>query len=172
MTKAICLLALFSFNLVSCQTEKNISKYPGTVGDISFNEKSDEAGFKKCGAGKERPFSFQYYHGSKEFDYKGEKIAIIEKLKKENIFSEKKINGYITVRFLVNCEGKTGWFRITHLNSDLKEIRLDEELENKLLKFTKSLDGWMPKEIKGLKVDYYQYLTYKIENGKVSEVLP
>jgi hypothetical protein len=28
------------------------------------------------------------------------------------------------------------------------------------------------KEIKGLKVDYYQYLTYKIENGKVSEVLP
>jgi hypothetical protein len=51
-------------------------------------------------------------------------------------------------------------------------MRLDEELENKLLKFTKSLDGWMPKEIKGLKVDYYQYLTYKIENGKVSEVLP
>ncbi len=30
----------------------------------------------------------------------------------------------------------------------------------------------MPEEIKGLKVDYYQDLTYKIENGKVSEVLP
>ncbi|MEF9480397.1 hypothetical protein OWR28_24350 [Chryseobacterium sp. 1B4] len=41
-----------------------------------------------------------------------------------------------------------------------------------MLQFTKSLDGWMPKEIQGLKVDYYQYLTYKIENGKVSEVLP
>ena len=25
----------------------------------------------------------------------------------------------------------------------------------------------MPKEIQGLKIDYYQYLTYKIENGKV-----
>ena len=53
------------------------------------------------------------------------------------------------------------------MSSDLKDIALDEELENKLLQFTKSLDGWMPKEIKGLKVDYYQYLTYKIENGKV-----
>ncbi len=172
MIRAVYLLVLFSFNLVSCQTEKNISKYPDTVGDISFDEKLDEADFKKCGAGKDSPFSFQYYQGAKEFEYKGEKIAIIEKLKKENIFSEKKINGYITVRFLVNCEGKTGRFRLKHLNSDLKEMRLDEELENKLLKFTKSLDGWMPKEIKGLKVDYYQYLTYKIENGKVSEVLP
>lgn len=58
------------------------------------------------------------------------------------------------------------------MNSELKNIALDQELENKLLNFTKSLNGWMPKEIEGLKVDYYQYLTYKIEDGKVSEVLP
>lgn len=172
MIKAVYLFTLFSFVLISCQAEKNVSKYPNTVGDAAFDEKLDEAGFKKCGAGKNAPFSFQYYHGTQQFGYKGEKIAIIEKLKKENIYSEKMINGYITVRFLVNCEGKTGWFRLKHMNSDLKDIFLDEELENKLLKFTKSLNGWMPKEIEGLKVDYYQYLTYKIENGKVSEVLP
>ena len=58
------------------------------------------------------------------------------------------------------------------MDSELKDTILDEELENKLLKFTKSLNGWMPKEVKGLKIDYYQYLTYKIENGQVSEVLP
>ncbi|WP_172625767.1 hypothetical protein [Chryseobacterium panacisoli] len=58
------------------------------------------------------------------------------------------------------------------MSPDLKDTVMDEELENKLLQFTKSLDGWMQKEIQGLKVDYYQYLTYKIENGKVSEVLP
>jgi len=45
-------------------------------------------------------------------------------------------------------------------------------MEEKLLRFTKSLEGWIPKEIKGFKADYYQYLTYKIEDGKVSEVLP
>lgn len=163
---------MFSFILMSCQTERSISRYPDTVGDITFDEKLDEAGFKKCGAGKNQPFSFQYYNGSKAFGYKGEKIAIVEKLENENIYTEKKVNGYITVRFLVNCEGKTGRFRLKHMNSDLKDMALDEELENKLLKFTKSLNGWMPKEIEGLKVDYYQYLTYKIEDGKVSEVLP
>lgn len=163
---------MFSFILMSCQTERSISRYPDTVGDITFDEKLDEAGFKKCGAEKDQPFSFQYYNGSKAFGYKGEKIAIVEKLENENIYTEKKVNGYITVRFLVNCEGKTGRFRLKHMNSDLKDMALDEELENKLLKFTKSLNGWMPKEIEGLKVDYYQYLTYKIEDGKVSEVLP
>jgi hypothetical protein len=170
--KAVYLFAMLSFALVSCQTEKAVKKYPNTVGDIEFDEKLDDAGFKKCGSEKWGHFSFQYYQGTKEYSYKGEKIAIVEKLKKENIYSEKKIDGYITVRFLVNCEGKTGLFRLQHMSPDLKETVLDEELENKLLQFTKSLDGWMPKEIKGLKVDYYQYLTYKIENGKVSEVLP
>lgn len=172
MVKTICFFAIFSFVLVACQTEKNAKKYPATVGDIEFDKTLDDAGFKKCGSEKWGHFSFQYYQGTKEFSYKGEKIAITEKLEKENIYSEKKINGYITVRFLVNCEGKTGMFRLQHMSPDLIETTLDEELENKLLQFTKSLDGWMPKEVKGLKVDYYQYLTYKIENGKVSEVLP
>ena len=58
------------------------------------------------------------------------------------------------------------------MNTDLEETGSDKELEDRLLRFTKSLDGWMPKEKKGFKAGYYQYLTYKIENGKVSEVLP
>lgn len=172
MKKAAYFFALFSFVLMSCQTGKKVGKYPNTVGDIEFDKNLDETGFKKCGAGKDKPFSIQYYHGSKGFDYKGEMITIIEKLKKEKIYSKKKINGYITVRFLVNCEGKAGLYRLQSMSSDLKGEELDEEFENKLLKFTKSLDGWMPKEIKGSTVDYYQYLTYKIENGEVSEVLP
>ncbi|WP_165439400.1 hypothetical protein [Chryseobacterium phocaeense] len=58
------------------------------------------------------------------------------------------------------------------MNTELKETAPDKILGEKLLRFTKSLDGWLPKEIRGLKTGYYQYLTYKIEDGKVSEVLP
>lgn len=172
MIKAVYLFALFAFVMASCQTDNKVKKYPDTVGDIEFDKRQDDPDFKKCGSEKWGRVSFQYYQGAKQFSYRGEKIAITEKLKKENIYSEKNINGYITVRFLVNCEGKTGLFRLQHMSPDLKDSVLDEELEKKLLQFTKSLDGWMPKEIQGLKVDYYQYLTYKIENGKVSEVLP
>lgn len=155
---------------MSCQTEKMLSKYPATVGDIEFDEKLDDPAFKKCAP--EKLISLQYYYGTKGFAYQGEKLAIIEKLQNEKISSESKMNGYITVRFLVNCEGKTGLFRVQQMNADLKETAPDKELGDRLLRFTKSLDGWMPKEIKGFKTGYYQYLTYKIENGKVSEVLP
>ena len=58
------------------------------------------------------------------------------------------------------------------MDADLKETIVNKELGERLLRFTQSLDGWIPKEIKGFKIGYYQYLTYKIENGKVSEVLP
>lgn len=170
LIRTACLSAFFSFVLMSCQIEKSMSKYPVTVGDIEFDEKLDDPLFKKCISDK--LVSLQYYQGSKQFDYKGEKLAIIEKLEKEKISSKNKMNGYITVRFLVNCEGKTGLFRVQQMNAELKEMVQDKELEDMLLQFTKSLDGWIPKEIKGLKVGYYQYLTYKIENGKVSEVLP
>jgi len=36
----------------------------------------------------------------------------------------------------------------------------------------KSLKGWKVKQMESKKIDYYQYLTYKIENGKIVEVLP
>lgn len=170
LIKAAFFSAFFSFVLMSCQTEKSMSKYPGTVGDIEFDEKLDDPVFKKCTSDK--LVNLQYYQGSKQFDYKGEKLAIIEKLEKAKISSKNKMNGYITVRFLVNCEGKTGLFRVQQMTTELKGMVQDKELEDMLLRFTKSLDGWIPKEIKGFKVGYYQYLTYKIENGKVSEVLP
>ncbi|WP_312288368.1 hypothetical protein [Chryseobacterium gleum] len=51
------------------------------------------------------------------------------------------------------------------MSPDLKDAVLDEELE----KIAGRLDG---KRDTRFKKDYYQYLTYKIENGKVSEVLP
>lgn len=170
MIRAVYFFALFSFVLVSCQTEKSISKYPATVGDIEFDEKLDDPAFEKCSP--EKRMSIQYYQGVRQFDYKGEKLAIIEKLEKEKISSGNKMSGYITVRFLVNCEGKTGLFRVQQMNAELKETVPDKILGEKLLRFTQSLDGWLPKEIRGLKTGYYQYLTYKIEDGKVSEVLP
>lgn len=61
-----------------------------------------------------------------QLNNKGEKLAIIEKLKK--YLPKVKLNGYITVRFLVNCEGKTGLFRVQQMNADLKKTASDKEL--------------------------------------------
>ena len=85
--------------------------------------------------------------------------------------ASKNTNGYVTIRFLVNCEGKTGLFRTQQLNENYTEENFDRDfIEN--LSFTKSLYGWITKEVQRRKSDYYQYLTYKITDGKVSEILP
>ncbi|WP_378179378.1 hypothetical protein [Chryseobacterium zhengzhouense] len=147
-----------------------ISKYPAHVGNIEFDQNIDDPNFKRCIL--DDRYAYQYYNDSKGFQYKGEKLAIIEKLNKSNILSDKNSNGYITVKFLVNCQGKTGLFRVQQINNDYQEVDLDNQLKDKLLTFTKSLDGWMSKEIDGKKIDYYQYVTYKIVDGKISEILP
>lgn len=141
-----------------------------SVGDIDFDPQKDDINFKICD--KNVSYSFQYYNDSKGFQYKGEKLAIEEKLKSLKIQGNENSNGYITVRFLVNCEGKAGLFRIQTMNFDYKEAAIDKNLEVQLLDFTKSLNGWIVKEINNKKIDYYQYITYKIEYGKVSEILP
>lgn len=169
MKNLILLILLFPL-LKNCQTEKSItSKYPAHVGDITYDEKLDDANFKRC---LEEKFSFQYYNDSKSFSFKDEKIEIERRLHMLNFKNNPNLNGYVTIRFLVNCEGQTGMFRVQQMNENYREITFDKKLTNQLLDFTKKLDGWIPKEYQGRKLDYYQYLTYKIENGKVSQILP
>lgn len=158
--------------LFNCQAEKStVSKYPAHIGDIQFDDKIDDTNFKRC---IDKDLGIQYYNSlqSASIQYKGEKIAIIKDLEKQNITSANNDNGYITVRFLVNCNGKTGLFRTQEMDNDYKEVTFNKKFVDQLLAFSKDLTGWLPMEAQGRTWDYYQYLTYKIENGKVSEILP
>lgn len=152
-----------------CQTEKVISKYPAQVGDIQFDKNTDEPLFKKCGEAQD--YSFQYYNFG-GIQYEGEKITIQRDLEKLNISGDKNLNSYLTIRFVVNCEGKTGMFRIDSMDFNYKKMPVDQNLGDQLLNFTQSLKGWVPKKAGNHPVDYYQYLTFKIEHGKISEILP
>ena len=155
--------------LFSCQAEKTVTVYPNQVGDIVFDKSKDDPAFKRC---MNKDYGFQYYNDSKGYQYNGEKIAIIQALDHLKLSSSKKTNGSVTIRFLVNCEGKTGLFRVQQMEENYTEAHFDKEFVEKILDFTKSLNGWLPKEYQGHKIDYYQYLTYKIENGKIAEILP
>jgi hypothetical protein len=161
MNKIICLLFLLSI-LLSCQTEK-ISRLTSNVGDIEFDEKLDDKNFNLCNFS-----TLQYFNLEKGFQYEGEKLAIVENFERLNLETDAKSNGYINIRFIVNCEGKMERFRVQQFNSDYKEFSFNKNFVNEILKFTKNLNGWKNLE----KRDYYQYLTFKIENGKVTEILP
>jgi len=158
--------------LPSCQTIQNAKEpktYPRHVGDIAFDPKLDSKEFKPC----HEDLVAQYYNFGIPIQYKGEKPAL-ERAFYEN-YSIKKIeseNGYVTVRFVVNCEGRTGRFRVEELDNDYTIKTFDEQITKQLLAITKSLDGWEIKEYEYKKYDYYQYLTFKIENAQIIDILP
>lgn len=139
------------------------------IGNISFDEKTDRKDFILCNENQ----IYQYFNDSNGFQYKGEKIAIEEEFqKKYNSGNVKKENAWVRIRFVVNCNGESDRFRIVAANYNYEPIEIDKNLMAQLLNITKSLNGWIPKFVKGKKIDYYQYLTFKIKDGKIDEILP
>ena len=161
------ILLLFANSTIAQSSE---NQHTNNVGDIKFDPKIDDPNFKICNKNE----SFQYYNFSKGFQYKGEKYEILKiwDEKYSKVESCSKENGYITVKFLINCEGKTGLFRIQEMDEYYNESLFNKELVYDIFSFVKNLDGWIINTYEGKTVDYYQYLTFKIENGKVKEILP
>lgn len=156
--------------LYSCaQTQEKKVGYPLQVGDIDFNPKIDGPNFKLC----DETRVLQYYNFGKGLQYNGEKIAIHEHFQKGLKTKEKKgETGVLTIRFIVNCSGQTGRFRIQGMDNNYNEKKFDDTITNQVLSLTRKLEGWMAGEIEGNKYDYYQYLSFKIENGKLIEIMP
>ncbi len=169
MLKSKLLTLLLLSVLVACKQKANSQqKYPAQVGDIEFDEKQDDHQFKIC-----NEFVGQYYNYGKGLQYQGEKIKILESFKGFKETNSIEDSGYVTIRFIVNCEGKTGMFRIQEMNYNYEPKKFSEEVKTQLLKITQSLNGWIvPMDENGSKLDYYQYLTFKLESGRIIEIMP
>jgi len=168
----IIILSLTLSIFWSCQSQENIStkkEYPRWIGDIKENN-SDNPNFELCN-GENRVI--QYFNNSQGFEYYGGKTKIL-KIFKENYIPSKKENqnGIIRIRFIVNCKGEAGRFRILEADNNYRKFHFDSEITTQLLKTTKTLSDWIVKESHNKEVDYYQYLIFKIVNGNISEILP
>ncbi len=163
-------IIVLAASLYSCaQSTNEKSGYLDHVGDTKFNIEIDDPTFKVCDEGR----VFQYYNFSKGLQYKGEKPAIDRSFKDK--FISKTLSGesgFLTIRFVVNCKGQTGWFRVQGMNNDFKEKKFNQALVDGLLKLTKELDGWIIGGDEKNKVDYYQYLTFKLLDGNLIEIMP
>lgn len=167
---SIFLLAI-SLLVAACHAGQGVTKssaYPNHVGDIAPDPALDDPNFRAC----RENYTPQYY--SIKSGYQGEKPAL------EAYFREKFIknkahareSGYITIRFVVNCRGQTGRFRVQEIGLDYQPKKFPTALTNRLLELTKQLNGWQPGQYNSLQVDYYQYLTFTITNGDISQIMP
>lgn len=169
---ALSIYILFFYGCHSGSNQhEHAHNYQAHVGDITFDHILDDPTFLICHDHQ----ILQYYNFGKSIQYNGEKLAILKKFKEE-YHSELLPNqtGYVSIRFVVNCQGETGIFRVVTMDNNYREIKMNSDITNKLLSITKSLDGWKIGKFleSDLTYDYYQYLTFKIEKGQLIKITP
>lgn len=173
MKIAILILLVQFLILGSCQTDKNAGErknYLRWVGDIEQNRQVDEPDFKICN-GDEKVI--QYFNMSKGPVYRGEKSSIVNLFNaKYKPVTGKNQNGFIRIRFIVNCEGEAGRFRVLQSDYDYQETEFDKEIVAQLINITKAIENWEIFYSSEIPVDYYMYLIFKITDGQLTEILP
>jgi len=164
----LLLLSLFA----ACKPSKKLnppgSNYPNNVGDIQPDPILDDTTFHAC-----RESNIPQYYSIKS-GFEGEKPAIKryfeQNFRKDKAFA--KVEGYITIRFVVNCKGQTGRFRVQEMSPDYKPVKFPPALPAQLLELTKKMSGWLPGKSENIPYDYYQYLTFTIKKGEITQIMP
>lgn len=166
MKKILLMILLLTFYF--CKKEEKVNKYPNSIGDITFNAEKDDSNFVLCNKNN----VYQYFNDGRGLGYEGEKLALVTTVKEKYKPVKTTQSGLIRIRFIINCKGETGMFRIIQMNDNYEAFSFDKKIINQLLKITKELSGWMIKQRKDVALDYYQYLIFKIKEGEIVEILP
>ena len=81
-------------------------------------------------------------------------------------------SGYLNIRFIINCKGEIGRFLIHENTLDLEPTVFSKDLKNQLFQLTTQLKKWNPVIFEGAEMDSYMYISYRIENGEITEIIP
>lgn len=151
----------------SCSTgSQETTTYSRWVGDIPFDKNKDDSSFKLCNEDN-------VVHSRHALDYDGGKNAIKEACLNAFQFQESfaAFSGYIVIRFIRNCEGETGRFRVQTLDEHFASQDCPKALEEHLLGIVKTLKNWKYARLKDESFDCSKYLNFKINNGKIDNIL-
>jgi hypothetical protein len=134
-----------------------------------FQSIAQQGSFKLCDSLTERRKP-QYY--SLKVKYPQSSEMLVEEANHVIINKSKNINGFITIRFIVNCKGLTGKYKVLQIDKNYQEVIFDHKYVEQILNFVQNLQEWKLAFYKDESIDYYTYFTFKIENGIVTEIVP
>jgi hypothetical protein len=139
------------------------------VGDISFDPLKDDSTFVLCNP----HFVLQYYNTPRAYykDHKNEISDYFNTHFKAAPAGDDQ-TGYLTIKFIINCNGMTGRFRLFELDSSYHAYHFSEVISEQLLHLAKELKGWEPASYKDKKYDSYQYITFRLKKGKIISISP
>ena len=160
------LLVSFCMSCKKAKTPLNLPPY--SVGHIPFSGELDDPIFKLCND------NFIIENGGRKSAYRGG----VKNIKKyfdgiiQNMEYKKGENGYLTIRFLMNCKGDRDRYRILAINERYKPKEFSEHITNPILEAVKKMPDWQLGEHKGKIYDSYNMLTFKINDGLIIDIIP
>lgn len=136
-----------------------------------FYQQSDltqiENRFNRCKSG---PLAFYQWVKT---SYKGGKPLLEKHFFEQYQTVPNNESGFITIRFTINCHGQVGEFEIEQCDDEFEIIQFDKTIVNQLFKLTTELTEWkVGKNDENENVDSRFYVGFKIDSGKLIEVLP
>ncbi|WP_420571450.1 hypothetical protein [Kordia sp.] len=128
-------------------------------------------GFEVCN----EHYILQYYNPERARYSKGKnelRNFILSNYKNKNYTD----SGYLNIRFVINCKGEAGRYVIHENDLNLKPKTFTKDLKEQLFELTTQLKEWNPNLITGKNgsayYDTYMYISYKIEHGNITEIIP
>ncbi len=79
------------------------------------------------------------------------------------------LDGFITIRFLVNCTGNVGRIRTYELDRSYQKTTFPQ-ITSKVVEFLKQHSPWNPGVVKDQPYDTFCYLNCRVEDGIIKEV--
>ena len=136
------------------------------VGYIPYDSNFDKPDYLVCD-------STQIASGRNRIQYEGG-----TKMLKKNILSNyiskreyKSFSGFVVIRFLVNCQGKSGRYRAQALNLDFSTTSAPFDLLTTSLNLVKSFDHWNKSSQKEITSEYLKFINLRFKNGEIEHLL-
>jgi hypothetical protein len=126
--------------------------------------------FKLCDSLVIERWKLQYYSLNGKYPISSENLT--KQINRRLLSHPRQITGFITIRFIVNCKGLIGKYEVYQTDDNYEKIEFEHRYVEQLLGFLKSLNSWKIATYEGKSYDYYTYITFKIEKGIVTEIVP
>jgi hypothetical protein len=149
----------------------NKEKYPNHIGYIDTKNTLYTSNFELCDEGG----LIGYYSSSAPDIFKNSKYRFRDYIQQNYFNKGYTDNGYLNLRFHVNCHGNVGNVEVNQLNENYEKTQMNTDLVEQLIALTIQENNWQVRyhpDDSTKTFNQYMYLLYKIENGNVTEIIP
>ena len=174
MSRLLLLIFLLPFNHTLAQPATSIPLRPDNVGDIAFDPALDDPSFRLHDSTR----VWQYYNSAAYWlDHKDSITRFIRNryhtpVNATNSTTAANQDGWLTIRFIINTEGRTGRFRLFEMDSTYQPIHFDPQISRTLLAAIKDWPDWQPAHYKEMRFDTYQYISFRLRQGRITTISP